>query len=197
VANFLLKLLFGFRVEGRGKIPDKGGIIIASNHISYLDPPLLGASAKRELFYLAKEGLFRQNRFFAWLIRTYNALPLRSGGDHKAIKTISTLLQEGKAVVIFPEGTRSKTGEFLPPKAGIGFLLFRTGALIVPTYVRGSNKALKDLLLRRERLEVRFGDPLPPSLWEGLEANRECYHKVSEEVMERIKKLSPSYKGNS
>lgn len=188
IANSLARVLFGFRVYGREHIPRTGGVLLAANHRANLDPPIVGAAATREVFFIAKEGLFRVSRFFTWLITTFNAFPLRrEGGDAQAIKTVRRLLQEGKAVVIFPEGTRSKSGAMLPVKIGVGYLAISTGNPVVPTTISGTNRRLKDLLLGRARIEVRFGPAIRDL--ETYSRNKEGYRTLSEEVIRKIAEL--------
>jgi len=183
--------LFGLRVEGREKVPKRGGVIIAPNHLSYYDPPLVGSALlKREIYYLTKEELFSSKKFFSWLIRKFNAIPIRRGGsDRKAITDLLELLSRGEAVCIFPEGTRSTGGAPLPPKRGLGYLVLRSRALVVPTFVGGTNYPLRELFLRRRRLRVRFGEPIDPKRFLELGKGSELYSRVGEVVMEEIEKL--------
>jgi 1-acyl-sn-glycerol-3-phosphate acyltransferase len=185
--NFLERLLFGFLVTGRDRIPCSGGVIIASNHISYFDPPIVGSGVPREVHFLAKEELFR-NKLFGWLIRSYNAIPLRrSVGDVGAFKKAVTLLKQGRAVLMFPEGTRSLTGRLLKPKPGVGMIAALTASPVVPAYVRGTNR-LGDAFLRRARLRVAFGEPvIPPAVGRGA---KEAYSDITSEVMRRIAALA-------
>jgi 1-acyl-sn-glycerol-3-phosphate acyltransferase len=188
IANSLLRILFGFRVYGREHIPKEGGVLLAANHRANLDPPIVGAAATREVHFMAKEGLFRVSRFFTWLITTFNAFPLRrEGGDHEAMKVVMRLLREGKAVVIFPEGTRSKSGAMLPAKMGVGYLALSTGSAVVPANISGTNRKIRELLLGRARIEVRFAPAIqdfskyPPA--------KEGYRQLSEEVIQKIAEL--------
>lgn len=195
-ANFLFKLLFGFEVKGRENIPYRGSLIIASNHISYLDPPILGAAATREVHFVAKEGLFKWNRFFSWLIEIYNAIPIRrEGGNHSAIKTFFSLLKGGKAIVIFPEGTRSKTGELLPVKQGVGFLALNSGATVLPAFIFDSNAKISELIIRKKRIRVIFGDLMKPDDKFYETFDKESYKFFSEEVIKRIQALREMWKG--
>ena len=114
----LVKILFFLKVNGKGNIPKNGGFILCSNHLSNFDPVLIGVAQRRQLFFMAKSELFR-NKFFGWLIRKLGAFPVERGaGDGKAINTAEKIINEGKTLGIFIEGTRSKTGELLRPKAG-------------------------------------------------------------------------------
>jgi 1-acyl-sn-glycerol-3-phosphate acyltransferase len=188
--NLVEKVLFGFRVKGREQIPSTGPVIIASNHISYCDPPVVGSGVPREVYFLAKEELFK-NRLFGWLIRSYNAIPLRrSTGDIGAFRKSVGLLKQGKAVLMFPEGTRSLSGRLLSPKPGVGMIASLTSAPIVPAHVSGTNR-LADALLRRSRLEVAFGRPLNASDIEDRSGDsKQRYLSITKEVMERIADLA-------
>jgi 1-acyl-sn-glycerol-3-phosphate acyltransferase len=184
--RFVERLVFGFTVTGSDIIPRSGPVIIATNHISYCDPPVVGSGVPREVHFLAKEELFR-NRAFGWLISRYNAIPLkRSVGDVGALKKAVGILRQGKAVLMFPEGTRSLTGRLLKPKPGIGMIATLASAPVVPAYVTGTNR-LGAALLRRARLSVSFGEPVTPLA--GADS-REGYMKVTEEVMRRIADLA-------
>lgn len=184
-------VLFGLKVEGSEKVPAAGGVIIAPNHLSYYDPPLVGSALlRRQTYYLAKEELFSSSRFFSWLIARFNAIPVRRGGfDRRAIRNILQLLSQGEAVCVFPEGTRSRDGAFLPPKRGFGYLVLRSGRPVVPTLVRGTNRRLGELVLRRKRLLVRFGDPIGPNRLSDLAEGSDPYLGVGEVVMREIEKL--------
>lgn len=189
VANALAWLVLGLEVRGREKVPRRGGVLLASNHLSYVDAPLVATAAPRELFFLAKEGLFEQSRFFTWLISSLNAIPIkgRSGG-HGALRESSRLLQEGRAVIIFPEGTRSLTGVLLPAKSGVGFLVMKNSVPVVPVRIEGSAASVGRLILRRDRLRVTFGDPVSP-VEGGASSSRELCDALSREVLERIRSL--------
>jgi 1-acyl-sn-glycerol-3-phosphate acyltransferase len=188
--NFVERLFFGFSVSGRSRIPQTGPVIIASNHISYCDPPVVGSGVRREVHFLAKEELFK-NRAFGWLISRYNAIPLkRSVGDVAALKRAVHLLKQGKAIIMFPEGTRSLSGRFLRPKAGVGMIASLTSAPVVPAYVTGTNR-LGAAFLRRARLAVAFGEPLTLERpGKAGPADQADYVRLSEEVMKRIAELA-------
>ncbi len=184
------RLLFGFRIYGAEKVPRTGGVIIASNHISYNDPPVVGSAVPRELHFLAKEELFR-NPVFGALIRYYNAMPVRRAtGDIAALKKAVRVLKEGKAMIMFPEGTRSLSGRFLKPKPGMGMIASRANAAVVPTYVSGTND-LRAALMRKRPLVVRFGEPFRPAeIRSRCGGDRESYMAISTEAMRRIVELA-------
>ncbi len=182
----LVLILFHLKVKGSENLPGKGGYIIACNHISYLDPPLLGLAVGKELYYLAKEGLFEEvNKLFTWLIVAYNAIPLKKKGvDLKAIKQVLHLLKKGEVLVLFPEGTRSKSGHLLPPKPGLGFIAWRAGMTVIPTYIKGTNARIGNILLGREKITVTFGKPYDPR-----QSERD-YAAISKAIMKKIEELS-------
>lgn len=184
------RLLFGMRIHGDEKVPRTGGVIIASNHISYNDPPMVGSAVPRELHFLAKEELF-ENPVFGALISSFNAMPVkRATGDVGALKKAVRLLKEGKAMIMFPEGTRSLSGKFLKPKPGVGMIASMADVQVVPTYVAGTDN-LGAAFWRKRPVVVRFGEPIVPaevrSRWGS---DKEAYMAISQEAMERIKALA-------
>jgi 1-acyl-sn-glycerol-3-phosphate acyltransferase len=193
--NLVERVVFGFRVAGREMVPRTGPVIIASNHISYADPPVVGSAVPREVHFLAKEELFA-NRAFGWLISRYNAIALRRAvGDIGAVKKALELLREGRAVIMFPEGTRSLSGKFLKPRPGVGLIACMAQVPVVPTYVTGTNR-LGRVFLRKAELKVSFGPAvLADSLPGPCASDRERYQKIAEEVMRRIANLAEESAG--
>jgi 1-acyl-sn-glycerol-3-phosphate acyltransferase len=132
---------FSFRHAGQRNMPATGPALLVANHQSYLDPPLVGLAAHRPLVYLARKTLFR-NPYFASIIRLMNAVPIDQDGVGKeGIRTILDQLQLGKAVLVFPEGTRTPNGTMQPLKAGIQLLIKRAQAPIVPVGIAGAYDA--------------------------------------------------------
>lgn len=176
IVYFFFRAAGRLDIQGQENIPQKGGVIIAANHRSFADPPLIGVSTPREVHFLAKEELFRFKPF-GWLIRNLNAHPLNRAGDVGAFKLAERLLSKGYALIIFPEGTRSKTDKFGKFKLGAAMLASRTGCAIVPTYVHNSA-----YLKQFRRLRVMFGAPLYPTLYGS-------YEEMIHDVMKKIQKL--------
>jgi 1-acyl-sn-glycerol-3-phosphate acyltransferase len=133
--------LFGLRFERQHPFPEKGPVLVVANHQSYLDPPLVGLSSGRRLVYLARKSLFR-SPVFSGLIRSLNAVPIDQDGVGKeGIKTILGELGKGKAVLVFPEGSRTPDGKIHPFKPGIHLLIKRSRALVVPAGIAGAYQA--------------------------------------------------------
>lgn len=194
--NFLLKTLFGFRVQGQEMIPGDGAVIVASNHISLVDPPVVGAAIPREVHFLAKKELFT-NRLLAKVIRAYNTVPVNRGrADRAALRRIAELLREGQAVLLFPEGTRGPGDTLLKGKLGVGKLAIEGRVSIVPAYICASNR-LRQTLFRKRRLTVSFAPPIPWSWIGTLGQDKSAYRRVVQEVMRRIGSLQLSTKEKS
>ncbi|MEO0249261.1 MAG: 1-acyl-sn-glycerol-3-phosphate acyltransferase, partial [candidate division WOR-3 bacterium] len=178
-------LLWGIRVEGRKNIPG-GPCIIAPNHTTMWDPPMVGAAAKRELHYLAKEDIFVW--WISWLIRTFNALKIkRSAGAKGAFEEAIAVLKRGGAVVMYPEGTRNKTSApLLSFKLGPALLSQLSGAPIVPCYSTRHKTPWRPLrwLLRRPRLTYRFGEAIwPQSYPPGRKGMIEMTRDLRKEIL--------------
>ncbi len=142
IAVFLMRAWFGLRVRGAEHVPASGPALIVSNHQSILDPPVIGGAARRQIYFLAKAELFRIPMFGS-LIRALHARPVRrEGSDPGALRTAAQLLGEGKALLVFPEGTRSLNGRLGEGKPGVGMLAVTSGAPVVPVYVSGTLEAL-------------------------------------------------------
>jgi 1-acyl-sn-glycerol-3-phosphate acyltransferase len=189
-AVFLMRWWFGLRVSGAKHIPSSGPVLIVSNHQSILDPPLIGGASPRQLYFLAKAELFRIP-VFGWLIRAVNARPVRrEGSDPRALKAAARLLEEGKALLVFPEGTRSLNGRLGEGKPGVGMLAVLSGAAVVPTYISGTLEALPKgaVLPHRRPVSVRFGPALHFKAESGP-GRKERYRDVAQEMMRAIAQL--------
>ena len=192
--KLFLKTYMGFRVYGQEKIPKKGAFILASNHVSHLDPPAMSAASPRRLRFMARRTL-SDNWLFRQVVGRCNLILVnRDKGDIGAMKAAIRLLKSGKAIFLFPEGTRSETGEMLEAQPGIGYLSLITGAPIVPAYVKGTDKALpkgaKSII--RTPVSVYIGDMIDPKKLGLPSDKKEAAQKLADHVAEEIKRLGES-----
>ena len=195
ISRFILwvffKICFRYKVRYSWNVPKKGPFIIASNHLSFLDPAATGFITGRQVCFLARADLF-DNIFFNWWGKSVGAIPIsRSRFDLGAIKGSLKRLNEGYIVALFPEGTRSKDGSIQDPKGGVGFLAAKAGVPVVPILIKGSDRVLPKhaVMVRLKPIEVRVAEPIEPKMF--LQKNGECnYQALSEEVMNRIRGLN-------
>lgn len=163
-AVILAAIFFRLRVLGRRHVPRRGGVLIASSHQSYLDPPLIGLSVPRQINYLARDTLFRHSRAFSWVMRSLNAIPVRrEGGDMASFRESVRRLEAGRALLLFPEGTRTPDGRIGPIRPGLWNIAHRARVPIVPAVIDGAFKAWpRTRLLPRPRpIRIMFGPPIP------------------------------------
>jgi 1-acyl-sn-glycerol-3-phosphate acyltransferase len=145
---------------GREHIPAQGPVIIAANHRSFLDPFVIGTMARRPMYYVAKDELFRQ-RWLGWILNALGAFPVKRGaGDEDSIATAKAILARGGIVLIFPEGTRTRPGSLGSPKRGVGRLALETGAPVVPVAVIGTEDVRRGWRIRPRKVRIRAGRAL-------------------------------------
>ncbi len=186
--RFLEWLLFGIKIYGSDNLRFAEAFFFASNHISYYDPPMVGSTFKRELWIIAKKELFR-NRAFGWLISKVNAIPIdRDGFTRSTLKAIDKAFEAGDSLLMFPEGTRSKTGRLKEFKPGIGMIAYRSGKSIIPAYISGTD-ALKECFLRKRRLSVRIGRAIRIPEEYQSEDRKKDYEILSMMIYEAMKML--------
>jgi len=194
LVRLFLKILFGYRYTFAEPLAKGCPMIFASNHASYFDPPCVGAAIidfERDIFFMAKLELFK-SPFFGSLIRFYNAVPIRRGVmDWKALAQVKTILKGGEAIILFPEGTRSKDGKLGEAKFGVGMLAQETGATIVPVYARGTDRLL-DAFLRRRTMKICFGLAIGPEEYVDFDRSTQGQLAISRMVMQRIAALKES-----
>jgi len=191
---------FRWQVFNAERVPLQGGVILASNHASFLDPPLVGSGLKRDINYLARESLFRYPGIGA-LLRSWNAVPVdRDGGGAKGLKIILSRLLDGNGIILFPEGTRTLDGRLQPAQSGIGLIVIKSAAPVVPVRVFGTFKAYGKhvgFFPHPHRVTVKYGRPMN---FEVLRAEaktcdkarlKEIYQQVADEIMAAIAKLEP------
>jgi 1-acyl-sn-glycerol-3-phosphate acyltransferase len=189
VIAIYIRVLCRLKRTGHQNVPREGGLIVASNHIAAADPFIMGSAVPRELSFMAKKELF-DIPVEGWLIRRFNAFPVdRFGFDLAVIKKSLEILESGQALVMFPEGTRSKDGKIHEGKIGVGMLAKKAGVPIVPVYVKNSKKAWFNFITGR-RFIVSFGEPIAAEWIISQENSKDGYKAVTDEVMRRIIELS-------
>jgi 1-acyl-sn-glycerol-3-phosphate acyltransferase len=191
VAILIFFVIARVHLRGRYNIPRRGPYIIAANHLSWIDVPMVPAYLPGKVVYMAKEEAFRSK--VGWLVRFLGAFPVRRGeADRQALRTAEELLKKQKALVIFPEGTRSKTRTLAKAHAGLGMIALRSGAPVVPVAIWGSEDVLKKF---GAQVTICYGEPVvfKPK---GAKVTREDIEAATEEVMRRIAAMLPErYRG--
>ena len=188
-------LVFGFvariHIRGRYNVPRKGPYILAPNHLSWTDIPLVAAYVPGKVVYMAKEEYFSSR--LAWLVRFLGAFPVKRGeGDRQALRAAEEQLKKGNVVVLFPEGTRSKTRTLAKGHAGLGMIALRSGVPVVPVAIWGSENAFKKF---GTPITICYGEPMifKPT---GKKVTREDIDSATESVMHEIAAMIPPvYRG--
>ena len=180
----LFRIFFRISYEGIENIPMKGGVMIASNHASLLDPPAIGARIPRKISYLAKIELFSVP-VTKQLLKLTCSIPInRQGYSKGTLKQVINHLKDGWGLIVFPEGTRTRTGEFGKPKRGVGMIAVKAGVPIVPCWIEGTYKAKPFI----SKITVHFLPPFLPKEITGAE-KKDNYLLVSDKIMYDINKL--------
>ena len=200
--RFLYRVYFRLYHRGRiynaKRLPDEGAFILAGNHVSFLDPPFFGLCCRREAFFMARDTLFR-HPLANWILRSWNCVPISRGrGDIAAMRAVLRMLGEGKAVLMFPEGTRSPDGKLQEPRAGIGMVAARARVPIVPMRIFGTDRALPRgaSVPRPAQVRIKFGEPFVyplPANFDELQGEtlKAVYLDIGREIMRRIAALKP------
>lgn len=186
VCRPIMKVFYRYKFINNNSIPHEGAYIIASNHMSFSDPVLLGLGQRRRLFFMAKQELFK-NKFFGGLIRALGAFPVERGaGDGKAIKTGEGLIKEGNVMTIFIEGGRTKTGEFMRPRSGCALVAQQMQVPVIPACITITGNPKH----RFAKRVIHFGDPLTPQQL-GLtpDGDRRQLKNATNMIMDEIKKM--------
>ena len=186
VCRPIMKVFYRYKFINNNSIPHEGAYIIASNHMSFSDPVLLGLGQRRRLFFMANQELFK-NKFFAGLIRALGAFPVERGaGDGKAIKTGEDLIKEGNVMTIFIEGGRTKTGKFMRPRSGCALVAQQMQVPVIPACITITGNPKH----RFAKRVIHFGDPLTPQQL-GLtpDGDRRQLKNATNMIMDEIKKM--------
>ena len=183
--------LFGLRVEGVEHLVTEGPVLVAANHQSFLDPPLIGAIYRDEMWFLARKTLF--TRFTRWLYTKWNAIPVdQDRPDMASLKTIIRKLRDGQRVCVFPEGERTHNGELGEAEPGIGLIAVKAGVVIQPVRISGAREALPrgSARIRLARIRVDIGPPIRLTPEELKAAKgKEDYERLAKRIMAAIAAL--------
>ena len=185
------RLLFQFRVIHRERMIQSGPVILAMNHQSYLDPPLAGITCDRAIYFLARRTLL-DVPLLGWVLPKVNVIPVNQEGvDRTAIKTLIRLLQAGNGVLVFPEGSRTLDGNLQPAEPGLGLVIAKTLAPVVPMRIFGAREALPrgGGGLRRVPITIVIGEPLVFTAADVEQPGKSLYAGLSDRVMKAISAL--------
>lgn len=185
-------MFFRGTVTGLENIPMDGAFLVAANHVSFLDPFLVGCQVPRQICYFARKTLWK-TRIAAWWLDMVGTIPVdRDGGqDVSGIKRVLRALKENNGLVLFPEGTRSPDGNLQAPKPGIGLIACRSQVPVIPARIFGSFEAFGrgGKLRLGTPVSVVFGTPIPPAVYDAPDAGKERYQIASARIMAEIARL--------
>ncbi len=201
--RFFYWFVFRWKIYHVDRVPVSGPVILASNHASFLDPPLVGTAVPREINYLARESLF-DIPIVGWIIREWNSVPVdRDGGGGSGLKAILNRLKKGGAIILFPEGTRTSDGKLQPARSGIGLTVIKSKAPVVPARIFGGyevfSRHMKIPRFFLRGVAVKYGEPME---FKELRAEaktcskdrlKEIYQEVADELMRQIGNLEPCW----
>jgi 1-acyl-sn-glycerol-3-phosphate acyltransferase len=184
VVNAIFRPLYRIKAIGAEQFPKEGGVLLCCNHISNFDPIVVGIMIKRDVYYMAKEELFKVP-VFGKVVEMCNAFPVKRGmSDREALRKGLKVLKEGHVLGLFPEGTRSKNGELGKGLAGAGFFALKSEAAVVPCAIIGPYKSF-------QKLKMVYGSPIDMT---ELRQNRASAEEVTELIMSEIHKLIIEHK---
>ncbi len=176
------RLAYRVQAEGREHIPPTGGVILCGNHINAQDPIVIGLACPRPICFMAKEELFR-SQLLGFIIKGLGAFPVKRGSaDRAALKHALALLEAGCCFGIFPEGTRSRTGELQKPEPGTAYIALKSGVPVIPVGISGSYRLFSPI-------RVRFGPPVDLDRFRGEKLNGETLEAASQAIADAIAAL--------
>jgi 1-acyl-sn-glycerol-3-phosphate acyltransferase len=189
--KLFLLIVGNMKVIGRENVPLTGGVMIAGNHVSYLDPPLVGSGCPRMIYFMAEIGLFK-NWLFGRMMYSWGAFPVNRGGvDRQAMKKAEELLREGKAVSMFIEGTRSRSGMLQEPQDGVAMLAVRARVPIVPVACIGTDNVMpvNSKKIKISQIIVVYGKPIYFEVEDGVKPDRAFYHDIAVRTAREIARM--------
>ena len=191
LAMIIAKIFFRFRIRHRERRIPTGPVILAMNHQSYLDPPLAGLAAGREVFFLARKTLL-DNPVFGFLLPRLNVIPVdQEGTDRSALKALIRILKNGDATVVFPEGARTLDGALQAALPGLGFVIAKTLVPVLPMRIFGAHEAMPrgGGYVKPHPITLVIGDPIRFTEADLQPAGKEVYQRLSDRVMQAIDAL--------
>jgi 1-acyl-sn-glycerol-3-phosphate acyltransferase len=199
ILGLLMRVLYRPRVEGVEHIPGDGPVIVAGNHVTFVDSMFLSLVVKRQVYFIGKDeyvtGKGLKGRLMAWFFTTCGMIPVDRDGGHGGVAALMTgrrVLEEGRIFGIYPEGTRSPDGRLYRGRTGVARLALMTGAPVVPFAMIGTDKVQPggSGMLRIAPVTIRFGRPLEFTRYEGMDRDRYVLRAVTDEVMSEVMRLS-------
>jgi 1-acyl-sn-glycerol-3-phosphate acyltransferase len=192
LTKLLARIFFRLRVVHRERMINHGPVILASNHQSFLDPPLVGSVSDRAVYFLARRTLL-DGWFSGWILPKLNVIPVDSEGgkDRTALKALIRILRAGQGTLVFPEGERTPHGNLQPAQPGLGLVIAKTLAPVVPMRVFGAYEAwpIQEKWPRPGRVTVVVGEPIYFTSTEVEAGGKELYQRLSQRVMDAIAAL--------
>ena len=184
------RLFFRLRVIHPERMLQDGPVILAMNHQSYLDPPLAGTTCDRAIYFLARRTLL-DVPLLGWLLPRLNVIPVNQEGiDRSALKSLIRILKAGNAALVFPEGSRTTDGNLQPAEPGLGLIIAKTLAPVVPMRIFGAHEALpRGGGLHFAPITIVIGDPIFFTAADLSRAGKDLYKRLSQDVMDAIAAL--------
>lgn len=187
IFRLIFRFVYRWKIMGLHNVPTQGPAILCSNHISLWDPPAVGSPIERKIVFFAKDELFRPP-VLGWIIRGLQAIPVKRGqGDRTAIKTALQVLADQKILGIFPEGTRSKTGEVSQAQTGVALFALKSGAPVIPAAIIGPYRMFRPI-------HILYGPPVDLSEFQDQKTTSAVLEQVSQKIMNAIAELIESHR---